>query len=112
METSSEKVLVVFSLPPAHFRPVIRNGDVRQSYSLRNRPALADARNVQLRRLTSILELRACIPSQSAQSRQQSQTTLPHVAHDHTFSSPRKTTMRISFFSPVEHPNADRRPLR
>src|SRR5467141_4613267 len=79
------------NLPPTHFWPVIRNRDVRQSNALRHSTALADARNVQLRGLASVFELRAGIPGQSAESRQQSQSTLPHVAHNHTISSPKET---------------------
>src|SRR6266576_1189095 len=44
-------------------------------------------------------------------NQQQGQTALPHVAHNHTFSSPPKTSIRMSLFSLADHPNGDRRPL-
>src|SRR6266481_5535920 len=91
---------------------MISNRDVRQSDSLGHRAALADSRDVQLRRLASILELRVGIPGQYAESHQQSQSTLPYVTHNHTFSSPQKTTIQMSFFSVTNHPTGDRRPLR
>src|SRR5439155_10299456 len=101
------------NLPPANFRPVIDNRDIRQPNPLRHCPSLAEARNVQLRRLASVLKLRPCIPRQNTQSHQQAKTTLPHVAHNHTFSSPPKTTIRMSsFFSLADYPTGDRRPLR
>src|SRR5260370_10471916 len=69
------------NLPPAHFRPVIRNDDVRQPNPLRNRPALADARNVQLRRLPSVLKLRASIPRPNSETHHHPYSKLRHIAH-------------------------------
>src|SRR6266481_4911942 len=91
---------------------MVSNSDVRQSDSLGQRAALADSRDVQLRRLASILELRVGIPGQYAESHQQSPSTLPYVTHNHTLSSPQKTTIQMSFFSVTNHPTGDRRPLR
>src|SRR5216683_225953 len=99
-------------LPPAYCRPMVSNRDVRQSDSLGHRAALADSRDVQLRRLASVFELCVGVPAQNAESHQQSQNTLPHVTHNHTFSSPQKTTIQMAFFSVTNHPTGDRRPVR
>ena len=77
-------------LPPADCRPVIRDRDICQSDPLGHRAALADTRNVQLRRLASVLELRAGIPCQNAESHDQAQSKLPHLAH-RPISSPKET---------------------
>ena len=69
-------------LPPADRGTVISNGDVRQPNSLRYRSALARTRNIQLRRLTPVLELRAGVHRQCSASHENAKSILPHVAHD------------------------------
>src|SRR5216683_2897846 len=98
-------------LPPTNFWPVIRNGDVRQSNPLRHSATLADSRDVQLRRLASILELRASIPSQNAESHQQSQSTLPHVAHPRTLPFKLELSGKSAAPAPTLRPTSDRRPF-
>ena len=69
-------------LAPADRGAMISNGDVGQSNSLRHGCALAGTRNIQLRGLTSVLELRAGVPCQRSASCQNRENTLRHPAHN------------------------------
>src|SRR5215472_15750604 len=78
------------NLAPADRRPVIVNCDVCQPDTLRDDSALADARNVQLRWLAAVFELRFRARGDKAESRQsctKAQNTLRHAAHCRTILS-------------------------
>src|SRR5207245_6800241 len=89
-----------------HRRPVITNVDVRQSDSLRYRSALANPRNIQFRRLTSILELCLGGSRQQARPQEQTQNVTKWIAHKHTFSSASRINLRVHRLVRRGHPIA------
>src|SRR5580704_9449456 len=72
------------NLSSAHERFVIDDGDVRQPNSLRHDGTLAQRRQIQLCRLTAILELRVRPTRQAADSYQDGQKNPAYIAHKHT----------------------------
>jgi hypothetical protein len=66
---------------------VIGNGYIRQPDPLCYAGPLAEARDIQLRWLASVFELRFCATRQKAQSCKQSKDTLQHAAHNRTILS-------------------------
>src|SRR5205814_9274172 len=94
------------NLAPPDRRPVVVNRDVRQPDALRHASALADARNIQLRRLAAVFELRFRARGQKAESCQsctKAQNTLPHAAHNRTILS-RCDDLASAPESPARHP--------
>src|SRR5207237_9121500 len=80
------------NLTSSHRRPMIGNRDIRQADPLRHTGPLADAWDVQFRRLASVSELRLGATRQKTQSCpccEKSHNTLRYTAHNRTLLSDR-----------------------